>query len=31
MRVEGTTWKEQMPLPKIHLNKGKYPHTGKEL
>ena len=30
MRVQGTTctWKEQMPLPNIHLNKGKYPQSG---
>ena len=30
-RVQGTTWKEQMPLPNIHLNKGKYTQSGKEL
>ena len=29
-RVQGTTWKEQMPLPNIHLCKGKYPENGKE-
>ena len=26
MRVQGTTWKEQMLLQNIHLHKGKYPH-----
>ena len=31
MRVQGTTWKEQIPLPNIHLNKGKYSQSGKEL
>ena len=30
MRAQGTTWKEQMPLPNIHLNQGKYPQSGKE-
>ena len=29
-RVEGTTWKGQMPLTNIHLNKGTYPHSGVE-
>ena len=27
-RVQGTTLKYQLPLPNIHLNKGKYPHSG---
>ena len=33
MRVQGTTWKEQMALPNIHFNhsKGNYPQSGKEL
>ena len=31
MKVRGTTWKEQMPLPNTHLNKGKYSQSGKEL
>ena len=31
MRVQGTTWKEQMPLPNIHLNNGKYPQNSKGL
>ena len=31
MRVQGTTWKEQMPLPNIHLNNGKYPQNDKEV
>ena len=30
-RVQGTTWKEEMQLPNIQLNKGKYPQSGKEL
>ena len=30
-KVHGTIWKEQMPLPNIHLNKGKYLRCGKEL
>ena len=30
MRVQGTTWNEQVPLPNIHLHKGKYPQSGKE-
>ena len=25
MRVQGTAWKEQMPLPNLHLNESKYP------
>ena len=28
---QGTTWEGQMPLPNIHLHKGKYPQNGKEL
>ena len=31
MRVQGTTCKEQIPLPNIHFNKGKYPQSGKEI
>ena len=31
MRFQGTNWKEQMPLPNIHLKKGIYPQSGKEL
>ena len=31
MRVQGTTRKEQMPLPNIHVNNGHYPPGGKEL
>ena len=31
MRVQGTSRKEQMPLPNIHLNKGKYGLSGKEI
>ena len=31
LKVQGTSWKEQMPLPNIHLNKGKWPQSGKEL
>ena len=29
-RVQGTTWKEQMSLPNIHLSKGKYSQSSKE-
>ena len=29
-RFQGTTLIGQMPLPNIHLNKGKYPYSGKE-
>ena len=29
-RVQGTTCKEQIPLPNIHLNKGKYPQSSRE-
>ena len=29
IRVQGTSWKEQMPLPNVHLNKGKYLQSGK--
>ena len=30
-RVQGTTWKEQMPLANMHLSMGKYPQSGEEL
>ena len=29
-RVQGTTWKGQMHFPNIHLNQGKYPHSGED-
>ena len=28
---ESCTWKEQMPLPNIHLNNGTYRQSGKEI
>ena len=31
MIIQGTTWKEQIALPNIHLNKGRYPQSDKEL
>ena len=31
MRVQETTWKDQMTLPYIHVNKSKYSQSGKEL
>ena len=30
-KVQGIIWKEEMPLPYIHLSKGKSPQSGKEL
>ena len=31
MIIQGITWKGQMPLPNIHLSKGKYPQSAKEI
>ena len=31
MKVQGTTCKEHISLPNIHLNQDKYPQSGKEL
>ena len=30
-RVQRTNWKGPIKLPNIHVNKGKYPYSGKEL
>ena len=30
LKVQGTSWKEQMPLPNVHLIKGTYPRSSKE-